>query len=474
MRKYLMLCLLLVVSLAGCTTQSSESADPEVKPTSTGQAYYVSPAGNDSSPGTKDSPWASPAYAAGRIQAGDTLVILGGTYILKDFGTDIIRPNSGTPEAWVIIKGEEGNRPILKGRDNLFAAIDISGKQFIKIENLEITNDNNSYFRGGIDAGGGPIANIILEDLYIHHIDEFGFNAGDVDNLDVRNCVITYCGFGSIGGPEGEHGGWRNVVIKDCELSYNGHYYQGGDGSNRPYDRPDGFGIEPSNGPITIVDTKAEHNRGDGLDSKAGNTTIRNCIVANNSCDGVKLWRGKSRIENTLIYGTGDGVGGGSPWAGIVIGTDDQSDQEFEIVNVTVQDNPERYAYSMYVQYDSDQPMKLLIRNSIFANASGTVWVGESVNLRADYNIFYRPSGGVQIEANGRGYTRDDVNTLGPGNICQDPLFVSPAWGSEGDYRLQAGSPAIDAGTAESAPHNDITGKKRNKVDGFDIGAYEK
>jgi hypothetical protein len=41
------------------------------------------------------------------------------------------------------------------------------------------------------------------------------------------------------------------------------------------------------------------------------------------------------------------------------------------------------------------------------------------------------------------------------------------------DYRLERGSPAIDAGTCEGAPETDIEGTPRPQGAGCDIGAYE-
>lgn len=265
----------------------------------------------------------------------------------------------------------------------------MSGVSYIKIENLKITHDTSTvgeglYFRDGITILGTPSSHIVLKDLYIHHIDEFGMNIQDVDDLQIINCRIEYCGFGALGDPAGEHGGWRNVKIQNCRLSYSGHYYQGGDGSNRPYDRPDGFGIEPSEGPILIENTIAEHNYGDGLDSKAENTIIKRCIVANNSCDGVKLWGSGSKIENTLIYGRGDGDSTVTPWSPIVIDEVGEANAIFEIINVTV-DDALGENYLMYVQYSSTVPVRVLIRNTIFSGRgpNSHIYIRDNVTLTA-------------------------------------------------------------------------------------------
>jgi len=412
------------------------------------------------------------------LQPADTLIILGGRYVLSQYDDDIVIPPSGTADAWITIKGEEGSRPVLAGRDDLAFGIDLSGASYVKIDNLELTHDEQASgaavrFRDGIAILWQPSSHIVLQDLYVHHIDEFGLNVQDVDALQVLNCRFEYCGFGAIGGPEAEHGGWRNVRIQGCQLSYGGHYYQGGDGSDRPYDRPDGFGIEPSAGPIEIVDTVAEHNYGDGLDSKAANTTFRRCIVANNSCDGVKLWGDNSRVENTLIYGRGDGDSSITPWAAIVIGTETVN-ARFDIINVTVDDTL-GHNYVMYVQYDApDLPINLTVKNTVFRSVGpgSHIFIGRATHLTAEHNLFYFPQCESVLEHGDNDYTAANIDTLGSGNLYGDPLFVAPAWGEDGDYHLQEGSPAIDAGSADGAPSDDLEGRPRDSAP--DIGAYER
>jgi len=443
-----------------------------------GRTFYVSPNGNDQNPGSLEKPWATPGYGSRQLQPGDTLVILGGRYVLREYDADIISPPSGNADAWITIKGEEGNRPTLAGRDNLLTAINLSGVQYVRIANLEITHDDQAqgeaaWFREGVEILGAPSAHIILQDLYIHNLDEFGMNIQDVEDLQILNTRIEYTGFGALGGPAGEHGGWRDVVVRGSSLSWSGHYYQGGDGSNRPYDRPDGFGIEPSQGPILIEETVAEHNYGDGLDSKAANTTIRRAIVANNSCDGVKLWGPNSRIENSLIYGRGDGNPDPTPWAAIVIAPEEQAAAQFEIVNVTVDDFLGQN-YLMYVQYDyPDVPAHVTVRNVIFSGRGpeSPIFIAPASTVTLDHTLFFFPQNEILLTHGDQTYTCANIASLGAGNLCGDPRFVRPAWGEPGDYHLQNGSPAIDSGNTEGAPSVDLENHPRDTQP--DIGAYE-
>ncbi|MEZ0396682.1 MAG: right-handed parallel beta-helix repeat-containing protein [Anaerolineales bacterium] len=475
-----LLFLALTFGLCACSpvpADSTETGGQPPLPSGPAQTYYVSPTGSDSNPGTREQPWASPGYASRQLRPGDTLVILGGRYLLREYDADILTPPSGSADAWITIRGEEGNRPILAGGENLMTAVNLAGVSYVRLENLEITHDDSArgeaaWFRDGLQILGAPASHIVLQGLYIHHVDEFGMNIQDVEDLQILDCRIEYAGFGALGGPAGEHGGWRNVVIRNTSLSWSGHYYQGGDGANRPYDRPDGFGIEPSAGPILLEGVLAEHNYGDGLDSKAANTTIRQTIVANNSCDGIKLWGPGSRVENTLIYGRGDGNPDPTPWAAIVIAPEDQADAEFEILNVTVDDFL-GHNYLMYVQYDyPDVPAHVTVRNSIFSarGPESPIYLAPASTLTADHNLFFFPQNEVLLTHGERTFTCADLAALGAGNRCGDPRFVRPAWGEAGDYHLQPDSPALGAGTAEGAPEVNLEGRPRR--DPPDLGAY--
>jgi hypothetical protein len=98
------------------------------------------------------------------------------------------------------------------------------------------------------------------------------------------------------------------------------------------------------------------------------------------------------------------------------------------------------------------------------------------VNFTADHNIFYRPGDNVQVLANEREYTAQQIEAgeLGQGNLSRDPLFVTPAWGDTGDYHLQQTSPGVNAGTSgDGIPAFDLEYTPRPQEDEYDIGAYE-
>ena len=156
--------------------------------------------------------------------------------------------------------------------------------------------------------------------------------------------------------------------------------------------------------------------------------------------------------------------------------TTESANASFEMANVTIHDTPRTQNYPMYVQYGSDVPINLTMRNTIIADGYGPVYIEESVSFTAEHNLFYRSGDDVQVEANGREYTTQQIEAgaLGKGNICKDPRFVKPAWGGTGDYHLKQGSPAIDSGMdGAGMPTIDLEYNPRPKGNGYDMGAYE-
>jgi hypothetical protein len=454
----------------------------------TGNIYYVSNSGDNNNPGTKEKPWKTIGFASKKLKPGDTLIILNGEYIVSEYYEDMITPESGLENKWIIIKGEDGSKPKIKGKNGILSAIDISGKNYIKIENLEISSLIDSPYSGGlregIEAGGsstpneGKISNIILKDITIYHTEEVGINfSGNMKNVQLENIHIHHTGGPAISAPSAEGGkGWENVVISNCILEYSGLYSNGKE-VRSDWDRPDGIGFENSIGPVEIKNTISRYNFGDGIDSKSKNTYIHECMVANNFGDGVKLWGDGSKVENTLVYGTGyvskDEV---TPWCLLVIDSEDRNGN-FEIINCTFFDDENRANnhYTMTIQYENDQiPINLTLKNNIIAGLS-RAFIRKVVKLNLENNLFYirKDDFDIQIEYGDDLISKDRINSFGSNNFYSNPDFVNPVWGPNGDFHLKSSSPAIDKGMLSGSPKIDLEGKIRPYGNGIDIGAYE-
>ncbi len=103
----------------------------------------------------------------------------------------------------------------------------------------------------------------------------------------------------------------------------------------------------------------------------------------------------------------------------------------------------------------------ITVENNIVTNSPIGIWEGGTTGVHNRYvtNLLFGNGMDVRLQ-NGRAV----------GIITADPRFVNP---SSRDYRLQANSPAIDAGTSDGAPPIDFGGSTRPQGFGYDIGAHE-
>ena len=444
--------------------------------------YYVSPAGNDTLPGTASQPWRTPGYGSKNISSGDTLIILSGDYVMSVYWDDMITPPSGSSGHPTVILGQGATKPRMRGIGSLFACVQLPGDAaYITIKNLELTSVIDTPYtggcRGGISAASDAdtcVKFLTFEDIELHRVEDMGINlGGDAKNILFKRCNIHHTAYSCIGGPTAHGMGCVNVVIDSCYLGYAGWFYDGEDTVTWIWDRPDGMGFEPSQGPIIVRYTTSEHNMGDGLDSKSKRTTIHHCYVANNYGDGVKLWGDSSFVSNTLIYGTGGGFDITTPWVLLIIGTNDVN-AYFEITNVTMWDSPERPShYAASVQYDEPTiPITLRMRNVIVMGLR-QFYADPIVNVIADHNLFYMNDDDVLIYANGIDYDSGNIGSLGAGNICANPQFIAPpVWGETGNFHLQPTSPAINTG-ADVSLTDDLEFRSRPYGAGYDMGCYE-
>jgi len=142
-----------------------------------------------------------------------------------------------------------------------------------------------------------------------------------------------------------------------------------------------------------------------------------------------------------------------------------------------------------YPEELASPPVNLTLVNNIFAfNADPTdggstgIYLGPGTNLvREDHNLYYsRADGEITAEfITGRDpdFTRGEIadgtwtafTGQGQGDVTTDPLFAS-GWPSV-DLYLQEHSPAVNTGSADGAPADDVVGYPRDAQP--DVGAYE-
>jgi parallel beta-helix repeat protein len=201
----------------------------------------------------------------------------------------------------------------------------------------------------------------------------------------------------------------------------------------------------------------------------AGTPTIQNNIVSNNSAysQGGGFYivnQSDAAIVQNLITANTAGTGGGVYWM-VPSGT-----RGPYLINNTIYANPSSQGSGIFADGFDSQAQ---IVNNIIVAATGQTAVmcgsfDSTVPVFHTNDVFSSsgvPYGGLCASQTG-------LN----GDISADPLFVSP---DAGNFHLQRGSPAIDAGTAGGTPQTDFDGVTRpldgngDGVSVIDMGIYE-
>lgn len=376
-----------------------------------GNAYYISPNGNDSNNGSIDRPWKTIMKAVENTKPGDTVYMRGGDYIYQGNYEAWIRSDhghGGSEGKYWTLSAYPGERVYL---ENVRFIIDAS---WVRIKGLHIHNKGVSVV-GWADFH----TNVqIMDNTFTGPQPAYGAITFMANNGLIEGNRIEI----SAGGGTLDHGIYlchgRNNVIRNNTIS----------GSS-------GYGIH-------VYD----ENKYGGSTPKYENIIIENNYVTN------------SRNSSGIIISAGESSSLGVEMDGVVVrrnivtNCDDGITIRYygqirnvEIYNNTVYDN-RRNGISV-AAYDVNF---VTIKNNILSsNRSKQISISSSLtHLVVSHNLYHQP------ESIGSG-TNDDSPVFG------DPLFVNP---SAGDFHLQANSPAIDAGVNVGLPYNGAAP---------DIGAYE-
>jgi parallel beta-helix repeat protein len=362
---------------------------------------------------------------------GDTVLVSPGAYVEQiDFkGKEITVESTDGPGSTIIdgnlagtvvrILAGEGQRPVLRG--------------------FTIRNGYNFPDAGGIFAYGGPAL---------------------IEGNRVRG------NFGCSGG--GIEASFSSATIRDNIVSGNRPNCTGGSGGGILVG-----GAGTANVLNNVITENVAASDGGGISLfAAGSPTISNNVISNNvanggSGGGISLGNASDAlITNNMIFGNNAFQGGGIYW---LVPLDQVGPN---VVNNSVANNNAAFGTAVFA--DGFDAAARLQNNILVGSGSEAVLECGAFN---DLNPPVIAFNDVFNAGSGLGYGGTCTDQTGVnGNISADPSFVDA---STGDFHIQAGSPAIDAGLNAGAPAADIDGDPR-PLDGngdgvgvVDMGADE-
>ena len=160
--------------------------------------YFVSLNGDDSGSGTISEPYLTIVKASDAAQAGDTITIRGGNYVLEK----IFRPAcGGEPGKWIVYRSMPGEKAVFDGqkiltvdgagRNPLFSrntvgVMQIEKVSYVKFENIGVVNSRGAGF-----IIRGPSTQIILDGCSTDRTYNSGIGLWYADSIKVFRCEVT-------------------------------------------------------------------------------------------------------------------------------------------------------------------------------------------------------------------------------------------------------------------------------------------
>ena len=400
--------------------------------------------------------------AAERANAGQTVLIRAGIYNKQ------LRPkNSGTANNYITFKNYPGETPTITG-PKLQPAIDISDREYIIIEGLEITNVRRwlyairshhniireNRFSKAIDPGGSSKTGIFFQQAMFNKVVNNTIEDSTLDNLTLiksdRNRIEGNVFLKARHALWTVKGGNFNVIrnnyfhnelqkigeVYDChDVGFNHEFYE--------YDCTKHNLIE--NNTFAYTPSSGKHSPYSGIQYAGQNGIIRNNLFYDTVGPGLSM----TLYGKEANYNTGNRVYSNVFYSSKFAGISLSPSKEFSFADNIFKNNI--LAKSVFVANDtrwqwytkelSGKPVQLLAgrldgflcQNNNFFDKGKNVPYLITLGSRSPLIRDQRPLGGLQLS----------YAELFRDNIELDPLFVDE---ETRDFHLKADSPMIDAG----------------------------
>lgn len=133
--------------------------------------YYIAPSGLDSNAGTSaSSPWKTFGFAIPRLVAGDTLILLNGTYNTSNSGVLLVSNKNGTASQPITIKAQNERQAHINNAGNT-TSLRIAGSSYIVIEGLQLSSADNAAVTNQGQAASASDSNALTfrRNLFHHN-----------------------------------------------------------------------------------------------------------------------------------------------------------------------------------------------------------------------------------------------------------------------------------------------------------------
>lgn len=457
--------------------------------------HYVSPEGDDTASGSFENPWRTIQHGVNQLRPGQTLYIRAGTYAEQV----VVPPSaSGRPEHRTRICGYPGEaKPVIDG-------------QYRWPEGTSWWEDNPNIAKDGDRAYFIPNGETVYETTW-GLLFEVQASYIDIENLVVERARGH--GLGSWREPV-EHVTYRGMEVRHIRdsafLFMNSDYTLAEDSlfwdacNFAPFERSAGdlnwgalVGMAPNSDHMTFRRCTFRECWGEGVYVSKNNGVVENCSISDTWRPALYLEKtGNAVIRNNVIYATGkapyppmDGIDLAieSAWSPYT-GNDCSGNQIYNNFIAGCRYNIVFWGENPTAPEQMDDNK---VFNNTFVNGrEGCVFIdtfGDPTGNEFYNNIFYQSEGPIiaadQARPGVHSFHHNLWSSTPPDwvgeedSIIEDPKLVDANprnwWKIQqtDNYKLTAGSPAIDAGAAQSACPTDYFGNPRKGRP--DIGAHE-